>query len=563
MNLYFLRRTSLLVVLLASVAFFGRDAKAELPFASGERVLFLGDSITQDGRYVALLEAYLWSQYPDRDIDIVNAGLSSETVSGITEPIHPFPRPNVHDRLTRAMDLVEPDWLVVCYGMNDGIYHPSEPRIVDAYRAGLTKLVDDVTSRGTGVILLTPPSFDVDAKTVQANLKQAPDDEPYGYRKPFKDYDKTLVALSEVVMSLDSYPGVEMVIDVHAATDRYLHQVKSVSSDYQYGDGVHPPLDGHLAIACAVLQGIGCEAQDPQTVLTRLTGIAPPIGEVMTPSAKQNVFREAIFSRSMDRSSAYREVIRDATQSDIHLQAIIHADEIAATRAASLRAELSTDPSNRATDDSVLEPYRAKAEEKWHDEIELLEKLDETEEHSDDSILFIGSSSIRLWDKIAEQMSPYAVIKRGYGGAKYSDLAVFAKRLITPHRYRAMVVFVGNDVSGKSDDHSPDEVERLARHVCATSRRHQPDAPVFLVEVTPTPLRFKTWRKIRDVNTRLRDIALTTPNTFFIATAEYYLDAKKRPRKELFREDRLHQNEDGYTQWSGLIKARLNEVLGE
>jgi hypothetical protein len=214
-------------------------------------------------------------------------------------------------------------------------------------------------------------------------------------------------------------------------------------------------------------------------------------------------------------------------------------------------------------DESVafLDHYRARAIERWEKDIQQLEALNSSQEHSAQSILFLGSSSIRRWDEIAIDMAPYHPIRRGYGGAKYSDVAVFSERLIHPHRYWALVMFVGNDVSGKPDDHTPEEVERLVRHIVGVSQRHQEDAAVLLIEVTPSGKRFDAWPKIREVNARLREIALTTANTYFIATAGDYLDPNGQPRSELFVEDQLHLNSDGYDLWSTLIRRRLDDVL--
>ena len=208
-----------------------------------------------------------------------------------------------------------------------------------------------------------------------------------------------------------------------------------------------------------------------------------------------------------------------------------------------------------------LGPYRAKATEKWEAEIQKLEALDTSQEDPADAILFIGSSSIRRWDGIAVDMAPYRPIQRGFGGSKFSDVAVFAERLMHPHHYRALVMFVGNDVSGKPEDHTPEEVERLVRYIVGVSHQHQPDAPVLLIEVTPCEKRFAVWPQIRDVNVRLREIALSTANTWFVATAGDYLDPTGHPRSELFVEDRLHLNADGYDLWSSLIRRRLDDVL--
>lgn len=206
-------------------------------------------------------------------------------------------------------------------------------------------------------------------------------------------------------------------------------------------------------------------------------------------------------------------------------------------------------------------PYRAAAVERWETAIREFEALDQREKDPEDAVLFVGSSSIRMWESIAEDMEPYATIRRGYGGAKFSDLAVFAERLIHPHEYRALVLFVANDVTGSPDDLTTEEVERLVRHILSIVRNQKPDVPVLLVEITPTPSRFAAWPQIRQVNAMMRELALTEPHTYFIPTAEQYLDAEKQPRPELFIGDRLHQNRQGYELWAKLIKRRLDDVL--
>ncbi len=198
---------------------------------------------------------------------------------------------------------------------------------------------------------------------------------------------------------------------------------------------------------------------------------------------------------------------------------------------------------------------------RWERDIISLEKENESLADNEDAILFIGSSSIRRWDSIATDMAPFRCIERGYGGAKFSDVAVYAKRLIEPHQYRAMVMFVANDVSGRPDDHSLDQIEAWVRYIVGVSRAHQPDAAVLIVEITPCESRFASWDKIRAVNSLLKEIALTTPDTYFIPTAEHYLTADDHPRPELFVGDKLHLSPPGYELWGSLIRQRLGDVL--
>lgn len=209
----------------------------------------------------------------------------------------------------------------------------------------------------------------------------------------------------------------------------------------------------------------------------------------------------------------------------------------------------------------VVDKYRVAAVERWEREVQELEALDKRETYPDDAVLFIGSSSIRLWKTIEEDMQPYAAIRRGYGGAKFTDLAVFAERLIKPHNFKALVVFVANDITGGVNDTPMDDLDQLVRHVIEVGKSHQSNAPIFLIEVTPTPSRFAAWTKIRKLNHQLRELALTEPNVYFIATAEYVMDADKQPQASLFVEDRLHLNRDGYQLWTRLIKQQLNDFL--
>lgn len=203
-----------------------------------------------------------------------------------------------------------------------------------------------------------------------------------------------------------------------------------------------------------------------------------------------------------------------------------------------------------------------KAEEKWGKKIAELESRDATETHPEDAILFVGSSSIRLWDSIAEDMAPYPVIQRGYGGAKFSDGAVFAERLITPHRYRAVVLFFGNDIAGKESDAEPEEVVGWFKRVAGVAKRHQPGSEVFCIGVTPTSSRWDVWPEVVELNAALERACLRDRRLHYITTASAFLGEDGKPEDRHFKEDRLHLNAGGYDRWATLIKARLRQVFG-
>jgi hypothetical protein len=178
-----------------------------------------------------------------------------------------------------------------------------------------------------------------------------------------------------------------------------------------------------------------------------------------------------------------------------------------------------------------------------------------------DSILFLGSSSIRLWKTIDQDIAPFQPIRKGYGGAKYCDLSIYTPALVRGLQYRAAVLFVGNDVEGKAADKEPYEVERLCKIVIESVRREQPQAKLLIIGVTPTPSRFQHWGRIDAVNQQLKQLVSQIPDTRFLDTKPFYLNTKGEPRPELFGDDRLHQNEAGYKLWGSLISKELTQLL--
>jgi hypothetical protein len=211
---------------------------------------------------------------------------------------------------------------------------------------------------------------------------------------------------------------------------------------------------------------------------------------------------------------------------------------------------------------SPLGHYRNLPEIKgWEGDILKFQQLDNIEHYQADAIMFAGSSSIRLWSTLAEDMAPYSVIQRGYGGAKFSDFAVYADRIFDSHPCKGLVLFIANDITGDEEDKKPEEVKRLFLNVLKTFRRTHPDTPVFYVAVTPTPLRWKAWTMIVEGNNLIRRECEKHKDAYFIRTDYAFLGNDGEPRAELFRNDRLHLDAEGYKIWTRIIKSELDLVF--
>ncbi|MCM8540776.1 MAG: SGNH/GDSL hydrolase family protein [Lentisphaeraceae bacterium] len=217
-----------------------------------KRVVFIGDSITHGGRYVSYIEYYLQKNNPQSKYDIISVGLGSETVSGLSEKDHPFPRPCVHTRLDDILRETKPEILFACYGMNDGIYHPQSPERFQAYKDGYDLLISKAKAAGVKqVVLLTPPPYDsvpIRKKTIEKG--------EFGYKTPYVNYNDVLSDYAKYLLSMNKSDVA--VVDLNSALVNYVNEKRKSAPQFTLSrDGIHPGSEGHLLMAQTVLRGIG------------------------------------------------------------------------------------------------------------------------------------------------------------------------------------------------------------------------------------------------------------------------------------------------------------------
>lgn len=221
--------------------------ESEIP--SHRRIVCVGDSITDQGMYIAYMEAYFMRHRPELELEWIPLGLSSETSSGLSEPAHPGPRPWIHNRLEALLDETRPDWVVACYGMNDAIYHPFSEERFQAYKQGMEDLIRQIHEAGAKAIVLTPPPFDANSFAAD---KLAPEDaQSFSYMTPYRDYDRVLAAYAGWVLSGEC--PADAVIDIRTPLVRFLEMKRLTDPAYVSGDGIHPNAAGHWVMARTLL----------------------------------------------------------------------------------------------------------------------------------------------------------------------------------------------------------------------------------------------------------------------------------------------------------------------
>ena len=262
-----------LLILAASATSAFAEDKSQSPIPPGviyspHRILFMGDSITHAGHYIAWIEAQLRTNSKGPYGELINLGLPSETCSGLSEPDHPFPRPDVHERLERALKEIKPDVVFACYGMNDGIYYPFSEERFEAYKKGIAEIIRKVNKSGAKLVLMTPPAFD------PLPLKKAGKLRPLGAEKYawfaiYEGYDDVLKKYSDWLLTQRDKA---FVIDLHTPVTKYVEAKRKKDPDFTMSpDGVHVNNEGHVVLAKAILTAVKFDfSGDPDPKLLKL-----------------------------------------------------------------------------------------------------------------------------------------------------------------------------------------------------------------------------------------------------------------------------------------------------
>lgn len=191
----------------------------------------------------------------------------------------------------------------------------------------------------------------------------------------------------------------------------------------------------------------------------------------------------------------------------------------------------------------------------WEQDVRRFEAMDAQAPPAKGAVLFIGSSSIRRWDTLADDFPQAAVINRGFGGSELRASTWYAGRLVIPHAPRQVLLYAGeNDLHG---GRSPAQVRDDFRAFILRLRRDLPAVRIAYLSIKPSPARRQWLGMPREANALLRAEAQAWDGVAFIDVSTPMLDAQGRPRESLFVEDRLHLNPAGYALWKRVITPYL------
>ncbi len=221
-------------------------------------------------------------------------------------------------------------------------------------------------------------------------------------------------------------------------------------------------------------------------------------------------------------------------------------------------------PEEQISDDKAVsyvpDIKRSSSSTKWESDISKIEYR-YGEDLPKGKVIFYGSSSIRKWKTLEEDMSGLEVLNHGFGGAKTSDCLYYSDRMIIAFEPAAVVYYAGTNDIGKGrtvEDTYTDTIDFIAY-----VHHELPETQIYYISQTQQPDRAGRWAEMQELNNRVRDYSLGDRRVTYIDTTKKLNREDGSYRGELFLDDGLHFNSLGYEEWTAVIRPVLYSDLLE
>ena len=197
----------------------------------------------------------------------------------------------------------------------------------------------------------------------------------------------------------------------------------------------------------------------------------------------------------------------------------------------------------------------ARSENQYESEIAAFEAADRASPPPSNAVLFVGSSTIRLWPHLQADFPDTVLIQRGFGGASFPDVLHFMDRIVIPYRPRKIVLYCGDNDLGNG--RSPGQVIRDFEEFVTRVRAALPETPIVFLAIKPSPLRWSLVNSMRAVNAKVRAMAEADPLLDYADVFTPMLGPDGQPRRDLYEQDGLHVNAAGYALWKDILHPHL------
>jgi lysophospholipase L1-like esterase len=202
----------------------------------------------------------------------------------------------------------------------------------------------------------------------------------------------------------------------------------------------------------------------------------------------------------------------------------------------------------------------------WEGAIRRFEKADHRSPPPEGVIVFTGSSSIRFWKSLKEDMAPLLVLNRGFGGSQIHQVTHYVDRIVLPYKPGAVVFYAGeNDMAGLflSRKRTPVEIRDAYQRFCEKIHAALPDVPIYYISTKPPKRRLSLWPAMQEANRLVRECCAFDKRLHYIDIVPAMLDAQGNPRRDVFKWDGIHLNKKGYAIWKSVVRPVLLEAFLE
>ena len=199
-------------------------------------------------------------------------------------------------------------------------------------------------------------------------------------------------------------------------------------------------------------------------------------------------------------------------------------------------------------------------EVRWAKELRAFAAADKTNPPPRDAVLFIGSSSIRLWTNVAQAFPGHKVINRGFGGSQVADSVAFVDRIVTPYQPRLILLYAGdNDIAGGK---TPETVLSDFKAFVGKIHAALPGTRIAYIAIKPCLAREKFLEQVKTANRLIREYCGTDERLLFADVFTPMLNPEGRPRADLCVKDMLHLNAQGYELWTSVLRPIVDKYGG-
>lgn len=195
----------------------------------------------------------------------------------------------------------------------------------------------------------------------------------------------------------------------------------------------------------------------------------------------------------------------------------------------------------------------------WEKAIAKFEAEDREHPVAPGGILFLGSSSIRMWE-LDKWFPGRSVLNRGFGGSQVADSLYYFDRVVQPYQPSTIVFYAGdNDIAqNKSADTVVADFKALAARVW----ERFPETSILYIGIKPSTARWNLYPEMKKVNEAVRQMAQSEPRLRLVDVEPVMLGDDGLPRQELLQKDGLHMTDDGYAAWTKLLLPLLPPAAG-